>query len=87
MAMLVNQRRALIADMTGARELWYVCGWYSGNGNPECMLGTRIRESPTPKYGIMHMKLAGISVVVFLANHDFPRHVYFANGNQDYLHL
>ena len=42
-------------------------------------------ESPTPKYGIMHMKLAGAIAIVFLINHDFQSHVYVVNGN--YWHL
>ena len=52
--------------------------------SPRCMVVKRFRRSPTPKYGIVHMKLAGTDVAVFLVNHDLLRHVYFAMGNRCY---
>ena len=66
--------------MIGARELWHVNGWRQGDGIPWCMLGTGFLGNPTPKYGTMHMMLAGANAVVFLVNHDFPRHIYFVHA-------
>ena len=63
--------------MTGVRELWWlphVDAGYEISGKP-------YPRGPTPKYGIIHMKLAEASVVVFLIN------VYFVIGNHYYWHL
>ena len=49
--------------------------------------GYEISGNPTPKYGIIHTKLAVAIVVVILVNNDFPLHVYFSSGNQNYWHL